>query len=166
MANENKYRILSSGALAHSAIENMICDEAIDMGDAVSLVLTPILSDEIQPRVIRAIGFVNVYGIAVGGDADGIYGDGSASTSDVTRATTAAGQTVRIITRGRCPARVNGVTSLAVSIGDRLVASGIPGVFQKTPAAIRFVAAIALNNVAVGDTDMIVVEMVKEGLSI
>ncbi len=165
MANTNKYQGLENGALAHSAIENMTANGPIDMGSTLRL-SAPIVAGEIQPRVQVTINFgENIYGIAVGGDNDGVYGDGSASTSDLTRATTQAGQTVRLITRGRCPARVTGGIA-GIAIGDKLTPSSTIGVLQKLVAPFKFVAAIALNTVAIGDTDMIVVEMVKEGFTV
>ena len=163
MASTNRYPGLENGALAHSAIENMTATEAIDMGNAVKLATT-IVSGEIQPRVLTTTATTDVtYGIVIGGDNDGVYGDGSQSTTDLTRAKTQAGQTVRLITRGRCPARVFGGTG-GVAIGDKL-AAGPTGALQKIAPPFRFVAAVALNSVAIGDLDIIVVEMVKEGFA-
>jgi len=138
----NRYVGLENGALAHSAIENMISDGVIEMGAPVRLV-TSVRSDEIQPRVVTSTGATDIiYGIAVGGEADGVYGDGSAATSDLTRATTGAGQSVRIITRGRAPAKV--FTGTVITVGSKLVSAGLAdGAFTKLPGATtRFVAAI------------------------
>ena len=165
MANTNRYTVLSNGALAHSAIENMTANGAIDMGSTIRL-SAPIVAGEIQPRVETTTNIGDVtYGIAIGGDNDGVYGDGSASTSDLNRATIGPGQTVKLITRGRCPARVTGGAA-GISIGDKLTPSNTAGVLQKLIAPFKFVAAVSLNTVAIGDTDMIIVEMVKEGFGV
>ena len=104
-----------------------------------------------------------IYGIAVGGDADGIYGNGSASTDDSTRAATGALQGVVVVTQGKCLARVSGDGTSVVTIGDSLTQSATAGVLEEAVAA-DVVLAFALNDVASGDTDMIAVDVQREGI--
>ena len=162
MANTNRFRGLARGPIDHksSSVINQISDGSIDMGSVVAVSAT-IDSREILPRVgeISSEGSSLVYGIAVGGDVDGIYGDGSASTDDKTRATNAAGQGVVIVTQGRCLARV----TESVAIGDPLTQSVTAGVLKKA-LATEFVFAFALNGVDTIDTDMIAVDVQRGGI--
>ena len=165
MANTNRYQGLARGPIDHksSSVINQIANGAIDMGSVVS-VTTTINSSETLPRVEQsaAQGISFSYGIVVGGDADGIYGDGSASTDDSTRAATGALQGVVVVTQGRCLARVSGDGIGVVSIGSPLTQSGITGVLERADA-LDFVIAFALNDVAAGDTDMIAVDVQRTG---
>ena len=94
-----------------------------------------------------------VYGIAIGGDIDGIYGDGSSSNDDAIHATNSAGQGVVVLTQGRCLARVVG----PVTIGQRLASDDTDGVL-KLAVIGDYILAMALNEVQVGDFDMIAVD--------
>ena len=121
----------------------MIANGLISMGDAVVLSTTP--ATELLPRATaNDTANEQCYGIAVGGDADGIYGDGAIGTATSgTTATNVAGEAVVVVTQGRCPARVTG----AVAIGDALVAEGTGDgllVVPAIPAATDRVIAIAL----------------------
>lgn len=164
MANTNRFKGLARGPIDHksSSVINQIANGAIDMGSVVA-VTTTIVSSETLPRVeeITAQGSGLTYGIAVGGDADGIYGNGSASTDDLTRAATGALQGVVVVTQGRCLARVSGGSGL--SIGDPLTQSATAGVLEEAVAA-DVIIAFALNDVASGDTDMIAVDVQREGI--
>jgi len=240
MASQNKIQGIQNGPLTHSGVENMISDGPIDMGSAVELVTT-IQPNELLPRVQETQGIIGtplIYGIAVGGDEDGVYGSGSGtdafarvtnltanevttiavgaggneyleiplvsfdnsgtsgtgaiavavltdgkvtainvtnggggyvsapkviigkSPSNSTRATSKAGQTVRVLTRGKCPARAGGAS--IVVIDSVLSASITPGVLR-TSSVNEDILAIALNSVLITDVDMIIVEVVKEG---
>jgi len=100
MANTNKIKGLQNGALTHSGIENMICDGdgIIEMGAVVELV-SPIQEGELLPRVQESFGIRGsplVYGIAVGGDADGFYAEDGGS--DAAAFATISGAQVQSIT--------------------------------------------------------------------
>ena len=164
MASTNRYQGLHRGPIDHNAssVINAVSNSKIDMGSVVLLDAT-IPSTELLPRVEEgtAQGSSLVYGIAVGGDTDGIYGDGSVSVDDSTRATNAAGQGVVIVTQGRAPARVVGGSTLV--IGDELTASATIGTLEKATTG-DFVIAIALNDVADADTDIIAVDVQRGGI--
>ena len=159
----NQFQGLHRGPIDHNAssVINSIANEAITMGSVVTLV-TPIISSEILPRVEEGDAAADVgYGIAVGGDTDGIYGDGSAATDDSTRATASAGQGVVVVTQGRCPARVD--ATAAIAIGAPLSASATAGVLELADAATDVIIARALQVIASG-TDIIAVDVQREGL--
>lgn len=132
------------------------------MGSLVTLV-TPIVSAELLPRVEEADAAADVgYGIAVGGDTDGIYAtDGAVPTSDATRATSSAGEGIVIVTQGRCLARVTNAT--AIAIGDPLSASTTAGVLELADAITDVIIARALQ-IPTGTTDIIAVDVQREGL--
>lgn len=163
MANLNRFPGLFRGPIDHqsSSVINLKSKGTIDMGDAVKQDQNVISSKDVFPLVLptTTLGDPLVYGIAVGGDLDGIYGNGSASTDDSTRATNGEGQGVVVVTQGRCLARVGGAVGGLVSIGDELVASIVPGVLQKHTVAGQTVIAIAMNSVAALDTDIIPVDV-------
>lgn len=168
MASTNRFQGLHRGPIDHksSSVINQIANGAIDMGSVVA-VTTTIVSTETLPRVeeiAAAQGSGLVYGIAVGGDADGIYGDGSASTDDSTRATTGALQGVVVVTQGRCLARVSGDGAAVVVIGDPLTQSATLGVLEFA-AVTDVIVAFALNDVGAGDIDMIAVDVQRTGIS-
>lgn len=160
MANTNKFPGLARGPLDHEAsfVVNVIADETIDMGSVVSLVSPAAFpSNEILPRVrqTQSVGTFLVYGIAVGGDRDGIYGDGSASADEDDRFVAAKqGESVIICTNGRCLARVKGPTN----IGGNMGGSDTDGVLQ-TAAVGQHAIVTTLNSISSGDTDMILVDV-------
>ena len=148
---------LARGPIDHkaSSVINAVSNESIDMGAAVALVAAP--STELLPRV--EVGDAQgeaLYGIAVGGDTDGIYGDGSDSTDDKTRATNAAGQGVVVVTQGRCKAKIDGT----IVLGDPLTAAAAGGL--EVAAAADEVIAIALQPASGGD--MAVVDVQRQGI--
>ena len=166
MANTNRFQGLARGPIDHksSSVINQIANGAIDMGSIVAVTST-INSSETLPRVeeITAQGSGLAYGIAVGGDADGIYGNGSASTDDSTRAATGALQGVVVVTQGRCLARVSGDGASVVIIGTPLTQSATAGVLEAAGAS-DVVIAFALNDVGAGDIDMIAVDVQRVGV--
>lgn len=166
MANTNRFKGLHRGPIDHksSSVINQIANSAIDMGSVIA-VTSVIVSTEILPRVEENTSQGNAlsYGIAVGGDADGIYGDGSASTDDLTRASTGAGQGVVVVTQGRCPARVSGDGASVVTVGTPLTQSAITGVLEAAGSG-DVVIAFALNDVGAGDIDMIAVDVQRVGV--
>ena len=156
----NSYPGLWLGTIGYrsNSVVNAIADVPITMGSAVQLVAGP--SNELLPRVepVDKVGGL-MYGIAVQGDADGIYGD-DLTTLEINRATIRPGQGVGICTQGRCLARVEG----AVVLGEPLMTDVIPpGVL------IPFVPASGNNKVAItliaqaGD-GLTVVDVQREGL--
>jgi len=166
MANTNRFQGLARGPIDNkaSSVINQVSNGSIDMGSGVAITTT-IQSAELLPRVaeVTAQGSNETYGIAVGGDTDGIYGDGSASSDDSTRATNAAGQGVVVVTQGRCLARVSGSGAAGVVlIGNRLAQSATSGALEKAGTG-DFIVAVALNDVANGDIDMIAVDVQREG---
>ncbi len=102
----NQFPGLARGPIDHeaSSVINAIANEAITMGDLVQLDTSGPPTTEILPRVEVADGGQGLvaYGIAVGGDADGIYGGGGAAADDAERATLAAGEAIVVVTQGRC----------------------------------------------------------------
>ncbi len=166
MANTNRFQGLARGPIDHksSSVINQIANGAIDMGSVIA-VTTTINSAETLPRVeeIAAQGSGLSYGITVGGDADGIYGDGSASTDDSTRAATGALQGVVVVTQGRCLARVSGDGAGVVIIGSALTQSATAGVLELAGVG-DVVIAFALNDVGAGDIDMIAVDVQRVGV--
>ncbi len=157
----NQYPGLARGPIDHeaSSVINAIANEQIDMGNVVKLVAEP--SSEILPRIenVDSQG-ESAYGVVVGGDADGIYGDGAASTDDTTRATLtgapASESGVVVVTQGRCLARVTGV----VALNGPLTASATVGTLEAAVAADEVIAR-ALQ--ASGGGDVIAVDVQREG---
>jgi len=148
---------LARGPIDHeaSSVINSIANESIDMGAAVTLVAPP--STELLPRV--EVGDAQgeaLYGIVVGGDVDGIFGDGSDSTDDTTRAANAAGQGVVVVTQGRTKAKIDGT----IVLGDPLTASAAGGL--EVAAAADEVIAIALQAASAGD--MAAVDVQRQGI--
>ena len=167
MANVNRFVGLARGPIDHksSSVINMVSAGPIDMGAAVAL-STTIIGDETLPRVgeISVQGSSLLYGIAVGGDIDGIYGDGSASVDDSTRATNAAGQGVVIVTQGRCLVKAfggGGGGSPVPNAGIPLTQSATAGVLESASEGDDAVIAVSLFTgfMSSGDTDMIPVDV-------
>ena len=184
----NQYLGLARGPIDHNAssVINVISSGALTMGSAIKLTTT-IPTAELLPRVEELVGTAATkvlaqptYGITVGGDTDGIYGDGTTATTDINRATAGAGQGVVVVTQGRCLARVAGLKNLtgttapsdeAIAIGDELVASEsatetgsvLLALNNTTSIAKQFVIARALQPVAAGATDIIAVDVQREG---
>jgi len=160
----NFYLGLARGPIDHqsSSVINSIANEAIEMGSVVTLV-TPIVSGELLPRVEEGDAAADVgYGIAVGGDTDGIYSTTGAASGDAsTLATESAGQGIVVVTQGRCLARVTNAD--AIAIGDPLSPSATAGVLELANAATDQIIARALQ-VPTGTTDIIAVDVQREGL--
>ena len=161
----NFYLGLARGPIDHqsSSVINLIANEAIGMGSVVTLV-TPIVSSELLPRVEEGDAVIDTgYGIAVGGDADGIYSTtGAVPTDDTTRATSGAGQGVVVVTQGRCLARVDGAAT-AILIGSPLRSSAVAGKLELADAPADYIIARALQPSG-GATDIIAVDVQREGL--
>ena len=162
----NQFTGLARGPIDHnaSAVINVIANEAITMGSSVALVTT-IPTDEILPRVEETDNptVVRTYGIVVGGDTDGIYGDGTAASDDSTRAAASAGQGVVVVTQGRCLARVDGNTGAAIVVGSPLAASTTVGVLEVADTNATNIIARALQP-STGAADIIAVDVQREGV--
>ncbi len=154
----NFYPGLARGPLDHksTSVVNVIANESIDMGATVVLIAAP--STELLARVENADAVTEFgYGICVGGDIDGIFGDGSASSDDLTRAGV-AGDGVEVVTQGRCPAKVTG----DVVEGAKLAPSAT-GTLQAAVATQTVVAIALQDSGGVGD-HIIAVDVQRQGL--
>jgi len=163
----NQFPGLARGPIDHeaSSVINVVADDVIDMGSAV--ILNPTIpSTELLPRVNESgtpdIADV-IYGVAVGGDTDGIYGDGSGGNGAPNQATSAAGEGVVVVTQGRCLARVTAVDT-DILIGGKLTASGAVSGVLTNAVLTGSIIATALQPVVTGETDMIAVDIQREGV--
>ena len=139
----NLYPGLARGPIDHkaSSVINMIANETnMEMGAPIKGDLT-IESTELLPRADKNdTGGEILYGIIVGGDNDGIYGDGGATLSNNrSKATLLVGDGLVICTQGRCLARISETTTvgaplsgdgtdaleLADTIGDMIIARAL-----------------------------------------
>ena len=157
----NSYPGLWLGTIGYrsNSVVNCVANIGIAMGSAVQLVAGP--SNELLPRVepVDKVGGL-MYGIAVQGDNDGIYGDEITPVIPINRATIKAGQGVGICTQGRCMARVEG----AVDVGDALMTDVVP-----VGVLIPFVPASGNNKVAIvlvaqAASGLTAVDVQREGL--
>ncbi len=162
----NFYLGLARGPIDHNAssVINLIANGAIEMGSSVILVTTPSTAEllsRVQEQPSPAITD-SIYGIAVGGDTDGIYSTtGAPSLNDSTRATASAGQGVVVVTQGRCLARVDG-SGTAIVVGDPLSASTTAGILVVSVTTSHTIAR-ALQP-STGATDIIAVDIQREGI--
>lgn len=147
------------------------------MGSAVRLHTTSLPASEILPRVEEAqLNNLPVYGIAVGGDIDGIYGDGSNAGGEAIEAAV-AGEAVVVVTQGRALARVFaqdfGTNDIQVDPGDILILGStiagqegtlIPGKLDGGGFVSPIqVVAVALQTIPAGSLDIIAVDFQREG---
>lgn len=161
----NFYLGLARGPIEHqsSSVINVIANGTIEMGSLLQLV-TPIVAAELLPRVTETTAAADVgYGFAAGGDNDGIYSPtGITLANNGSKATTGAGQGVVVVTQGRTLARVTNAT--AIAIGDPLAPSTTAGVLTLADGAgVDHIIARALA-VPTGTTDIIPVDVQREGL--
>lgn len=170
MANTNQFPGLSRGPIDHesSSVINSISGGSIEMGSGVILEAPTIR--ELLPRVkiTTTTGDPLAYGVVVGGDVDGVYGDGSASSDDATAASNGEGQAVVVVTRGRCLAKVFGGSG-GLLLGAKLTLGDSVGHLREVDATItappfNTVIATALQPVGANNSDMIAVEVNKEGI--
>lgn len=159
----DKYAGIFDGAADPSAmVINAIADEAIEIGAPVIAVAAG--TGEINPRVEPTTdGTLYVAGVVVGGDANGIWVDGTVANDG--NAADAAGESVKVCTRGRCKVRVDGSTGGAnsnIAIGDPLSCGGSDEVAQRAVAS-DFVFGRALQT-STASTDAILCEVTLEGI--
>ncbi len=160
----NFYLGLARGPIDHNAssVINAIADGSIEMGSVVTLDTT-VEASELLPRVLEspAVQGSKGYGIAVGGDTDGIYSTtGAASGTDGTKATASAGQGVVVVTQGRCLARIDGAGTVAV--GSPLTISATTTGTLELALTGDEVIALALQEAST-ITDIIAVDVQREG---
>ena len=161
MANSYPGLFLGTIGLRANSVVNVIADAPLLMGSAVELTASP--SNELLPRVVpmdKTGGLV--YGIVVGGDNDGVYGDDTTPILVINRAAVRQGQTVAICTQGRCIARVNGT----IAIGDALMSATAP-----VGVLIPLVGGAGNNKVAIALTaqsanGLLAVDVQREGLDV
>lgn len=158
----DNYPGLFDGAADSSAmVINAIADEAIEIGAPVISVAAA--TGELSPRVEpTAVGETPIAGVVVGGDANGIWVDGT--TTNDGNAASAAGEAVKVVTRGRCKVRVDGSTGGAnsnIAIGDPLSASPTDEVAQRSQTG-EFIFGRALQ-ATTGVEDAILCEVTLEG---
>ncbi len=159
----DKYTGLYDGASDASAmVINAIADEAIVIGAPVIAVAAA--TGELSPRVEPTTdGTLYIAGVVVGGDANGIFVDGTIANDG--NAADAAGDSVKVCTRGRCKVRVDGSTGGAnsnIAIGDPLSAAGTDEIAQRAVAS-DFVFGRALQT-STAATDAILCEVTLEGI--
>lgn len=152
------YTGLFDGALPEASVVNMIADEAIPVFSPVIYVAagTGERSPRVEPNNTQG---ARAAGVAVGGDANGIPVDGTIANDG--NAAAAAGDTVKVCTRGRCKVRVNGSTG-AISVGSKLTIDAVDG-FAEVAAAGDEVFATALQ-ASSGAADLILCEVNIEGI--
>lgn len=158
----DKYAGLFDGAAdAAALVINAIADEAIEIGAPVIVVAAA--TGEVNPRVEPTTdGTLFVAGVVVGGDANGIWVDGT--TANDGNAADAAGESVKVCTTGRCKVRVDGSTGGAnsnIALGDPL-SCGIDEIAQRAVAS-DFVFGRALQT-STASTDAILCEVTLEGI--
>lgn len=158
----NLFLGLARGPIDHeaSSVINAIANEQIDMGNTVKLVAPPAL--ELLPRVENGDTQGEfIYGVVVGGDADGVYGDGAASVDDKTRAVLAnqpaAKSGVVVLTQGRGLARVTGT----IALGDPLTQSATEGVLEVASASDVVIARALQPSTG---SDIIAVDIQRAGV--
>lgn len=159
----DKYTGLYDGNVDSAALViNAIADEAIVIGAPVIAVAAA--TGELSPRVEPTTdGTLFVAGVVTGGDANGIWVDGTIANDG--NAADAAGESVKVCTRGRCKVRVDGSTGGAnsnIAIGDPLSCSGTDEIAQRAVAA-DFVFGRALQ-ASTAAADAILCEVTLEGI--
>lgn len=156
-----KYQGLARGPIDHdaSSIINAIADSSpVFMGEAMQIVDSP--ANETLPRVEAVDGSEDVYGFAVGGDADGIYAP-TFSIDPRFFAVTKLGQGVELCTQGRCLSLADAV-SADINVGDPLKL--VFGLFlDRATSSGDIVVARALSSLAMGEFDMIPIDVQREG---
>lgn len=158
---DNYPGLFDGAAGAEALVVNFTASEAIEIGACVGTAAAG--TGELQARVqpISTLGAHSV-GVVVGGDANGIWSDGTVANDG--DAASAAGETVKVCVFGRCKIRVNGSTggaNSAIAIGDPITASATDEIAQK-PAAGNFVIARALQATSAA-SDAILCFVTNEG---
>lgn len=159
----DKYPGLYDGASRPEAsVINAIADEAIAIGSPVIPVAagTGELDSRVEPTTD---GTLEVAGVVAGGDNNGIWVDGTITNDG--NAAAAAGESVKLVTQGRCKVRVDGSTGGAnsnIAIGDPLSCSGTDGIAQRAVAG-DYVFGRA-RQASTAYTDAILCDVTREGI--
>lgn len=154
----DKHLGLFSGRAGSEAIQrNAIADEDVFIGDPVIGVAPPAGERDARVEPNNAQG-VAILGIVVDGDQKGLYDDGLRGD---TEKSAAAGEAVKLVTKGRAKARVKG-DGTAIAINDKLTLSGTEGHLEKAASGDE-IGAVALD-AAVGADDFILVEVDNQGI--
>ena len=159
----DNYPGIANGPIDDAAITiNYIADEAIEIGAPVIYVAAG--TGEILPRVEPSTGgTLTVAGVVVGGDAEGVWSDGTVANDG--NAADAAGETVRVCSLGRCKVRVNGSTggvNSNIALGDALSIGAADEIAQRAVTS-DFVFGRALQ-ATIGVSDAIACYVTLEGL--
>jgi len=153
--------LFDGAAGAEAVVVNYTASEAIEIGAPV--VAAAAGTGELQARVQPSIiGEDYCIGVVVGGDAEGIWVDGTVANDG--EAAAAAGDVVKVCILGRCKLRVNASTggaNSAMAVGDP-IAIGVADEIAHKQQADEYVFARALQ-VATGASDAILVNIVHEG---
>lgn len=159
----DNYQGLFDGAADSAAsVINAIADEAIVIGAPVIVVAAA--TGEVNPRVEPTTdGTLYISGVVVGGDANGIWVDGTIANDG--NSADAAGESVKVCTNGRCKVRVDGSTggvNSNIAIGDPLSCGATDEIAQRAVAS-DYVFARALQ-ATIGVQDAILCEVTLEGI--
>ena len=156
----NQFPGLARGPIDHesSSVINAIANDLIITGESVDLVPTPTTA-ELLPR-IESHGGTGFYGVAVGGDADGVYATSDSPTTENEAAT--AGQGVVVVTQGRCLALVDAPVT-AIVLGSPLTITAGGKTLELADASGELVVARALQPLAMTDgLSLIAVDVQRE----
>lgn len=139
----DKYPGLYDGADTDAIVLNVIADEAISVGSPVIYVAAG--TGELHPRVEpNDSQGANAAGVVVGGDNQGTYGGSDEN------AASAAGESVKLVTRGRCKVRVNG-SDATIAVGDPLTLDNVDGMAEKAGASDNVFGRAMQGSTAYGD---------------
>jgi len=157
----NFYSGLFRGPIDHNAssVINAVANDGIFVGESVELSTSTLPPSELLPRV-ESHGDMGFYGVAVGGDADGVYADSDTPTAANEAAS--AGEGVVVVTQGRCLALVDG------DGGEILIGSPLTIAMEKTlelaDASTDLVVARALQPLAAASgINLIAIDIQREG---
>ncbi len=157
----NFYSGLFRGPIDHNAssVINAVANDGIFVGESVELSTSTLPPSELLPRV-ESHGGMGFYGVAVGGDADGVYADSDTPTAANEAAS--AGEGVVVVTQGRCLALVDG------DGGEILIGSPLTIAMEKTlelaDASTDLVVARALQPLAAASgINLIAIDIQREG---
>ena len=148
--------LFSGRAGSEAIVRNAIADEDIFIGDPVIFVASPAGERDARVEPNNSQG-VAIAGIAVDGDQKGLYDDGARGASEKVAA---AGEAIKLVTSGRCKARVKG-DGTAIVLGEKLTLSATEGHLEKAIAQDE-IGAVALD-AATGADDFILVDVNTQG---
>lgn len=157
----NKYSGLFRGPIDHdaSSVINAVAADFIITGESVELSTTTPPPSELLPRV-ESHGGTGFYGVAVGGDLDGIYAFSDSSQPDNEAAV--AGQAVVVVTQGRCLALVEAPVTNIVP-GSPLTIAGSGKTLELADDSGELVVARALQSLTTAEgVSLIAIDVQRE----